>query len=218
MSIARRYTPAHVERRAAEVRQQCVAALHLYQVPLPIPVDEWVERPLGIDFSVVDLRPSWTPVSVVLGDAEPRQRRIRVHEEWTSDSQFRFTVAHELGHVILHQEDALFRDGSPEPAGRDPKEREADHFAYAFLMPVELVVREVFSVCMKEKIDPLRLVGSTAAAKRRHLAIWKRTVIPHLMKRFGVSRKVAICRLRHVDRETAEPFIPDRLREKLLKK
>ena len=45
----------------------------------------------------------------------------------------RFTAAHELGHVILHEQ-TLFHD-LVMVAGHDPQEQEANKFAYELLMP-----------------------------------------------------------------------------------
>jgi hypothetical protein len=233
MSIARRYTRQEIERQADEVRRRCVKALGLYRLPLPIPVDLWVEHPLGIRLEIESLRPLWDVVGhVVLGEAQPRRRAMRVHDEFPKEHQFRFTVAHELGHILLHAEDdVLYRERSGEPRGREAKEVEADHFACAVLMPVELVIREVFAACVspgqgrqgregKERkegrIDPLQLVGADARVGSTEVRHWRRRVLPRLAERFGVSRRVAIRRLAQVDRETAAPFVPTGLTRRLL--
>lgn len=62
----------------------------------------------------------------------------------------RFTIAHELGHYILHREqsdvfvDAFLRSENS-AQGVDPQEIEANTFAAELLMPKRLVVREVAS-------------------------------------------------------------------------
>jgi hypothetical protein len=226
MSIARRYTRQEIERRASEVRQHCVAALGLYRLPLPIPVGLWVEHPLGIRLEIESLRPLWEIVGhVVLGEAQPRRKTMRVHDEFLKEHQFRFTVAHELGHILLHEEDDVcYRERGGEPSGRDAREIEADHFACALLMPVELVIREVFSACGSDEassgastIDPLQLVGAGAWLSATQVRLWRRRVLPRLVERFGVSQRVAIRRLDQVDRETAAPFVPKGLTPCLLK-
>lgn len=50
----------------------------------------------------------------------------------------RFTVAHELGHFALGHEDSP-RDSGNFFSSRDPKERQANRFAAALLMPESLV-------------------------------------------------------------------------------
>jgi Zn-dependent peptidase ImmA (M78 family) len=64
----------------------------------------------------------------------------------------RFTIAHEVGHYLLHKGDsslfidekyfAAFRD-KKSSLGSDRKEREANAFAAALLMPAYLVRREI---------------------------------------------------------------------------
>lgn len=63
----------------------------------------------------------------------------------TSRRRQRFTVAHEIGHMLLHRADDLrvdnvvqFRDGLS-TRGTDPNEREANAFAAALLMPTPLI-------------------------------------------------------------------------------
>lgn len=76
-------------------------------------------------------------------------RRVGAFCIWRHDTPFvflnmaqsaervRFDAAHELGHLVMH------RSGPADAARRDPdQEREANHFAGAFLMP-EMVVRAV---------------------------------------------------------------------------
>lgn len=47
----------------------------------------------------------------------------------------RFTVAHELGHVVLHGDDALDLDGRADPDHQEQIEREANAFAARLLIP-----------------------------------------------------------------------------------
>lgn len=58
-----------------------------------------------------------------------------------------FTIAHELGHALLHTRSGLHRDRALDGSGgglpRDPSEAEADLFASYFLLP-ERPVREMF--------------------------------------------------------------------------
>ena len=59
-----------------------------------------------------------------------------------SESRRRFTLAHEIGHVVLHGSPhgaAAARGGGP----RRPREREADRFAAELLMPREMVMQAV---------------------------------------------------------------------------
>jgi Zn-dependent peptidase ImmA (M78 family) len=57
----------------------------------------------------------------------------------------RFTIAHELGHFFLHpQKDTFidFRKGKKKGEVRSPREKHADMFAAALLMPRELLLKD----------------------------------------------------------------------------
>src|SRR6185312_712682 len=57
----------------------------------------------------------------------------------------RFTIAHELGHFVLHpQKDAFVDFRKERGAGevRPPRERHADMFAAALLMPRKLLLKD----------------------------------------------------------------------------
>lgn len=51
----------------------------------------------------------------------------------------RFTLAHELGHLMLHSTGLMFRDITTGTLMHPPEEREANAFAAALLMPRALV-------------------------------------------------------------------------------
>jgi len=63
----------------------------------------------------------------------------------------RFSIAHEIGHLVLHEEDALHVDAwtpfayrtDTSSLGTDPREIEANQFAAELLMPEQLVRADV---------------------------------------------------------------------------
>ncbi len=59
----------------------------------------------------------------------------------------RFTIAHEIGHLVLHDEpvfiDRVFRRDQISTEAVDPREIEANRFATALLMPEEFVLCQV---------------------------------------------------------------------------
>jgi uncharacterized protein DUF955 len=92
------------------------------------------------------------------------------YNEAQSPVRQRFTIAHEIGHYVLHQDDArLFidkqyiyhRDGSSS-TGDDRREVEANRFAAALLMPEELLLAEVANL----ELDLGDELGFVALAKR----------------------------------------------------
>lgn len=65
-----------------------------------------------------------------------------------------FTLAHELGHALMHDQTGLHRDPKPKDRKnfiRVPVERETDKFAVLFLMPEKLVRQEFERIFMVKK-------------------------------------------------------------------
>ena len=101
---------------------------------------------LGYQYQEVDSLGEIKPGLEVTGIIDKDNRRV------TSSRRVlplvrNFTMAHELGHAIMHRQSGLHRD-QPIDGGaaikRDPIEKEADYFAACFLMP-EKLVRSVFA-------------------------------------------------------------------------
>lgn len=73
-------------------------------------------------------------------------KRVEVSMQFPEPAYQRFTLAHELGHAVLHPDGGGIHRDRPlngERIAREPDEREADLFATYFLMPAKLV-REAF--------------------------------------------------------------------------
>lgn len=81
----------------------------------------------------------------VAGVCDNQKKVVGVSSIYPDEVQ-RFTLAHELGHALMHQEDMLFRDlpldGSDQRERRDFKEIQANKFAAFFLMPRKMVISE----------------------------------------------------------------------------
>jgi len=86
-----------------------------------------------------------------------------------SYSRQRFTIAHELGHLFLHDRQDIFVDGDvvvgrrEESRTRSPEEREADLFASELLMPEALIIRDLRFA----DEQPLQSAIATLAARYR---------------------------------------------------
>jgi Zn-dependent peptidase ImmA (M78 family) len=110
------------------------------------PVNVWrIARREGVRIERVDLGDDSSGVLLRKG----RAAVIGVNYSHPPNRQ-RFTVAHELGHYVLHAGDKYvdrsittlqFRDARSS-TGTDAEEREANQFAAALLMPAEWVRRE----------------------------------------------------------------------------
>src|SRR5687768_5844509 len=84
-----------VERVAWNAIARCVKVRKLKSLPLPIPVEEWLEGPLGVRFDIADVSHLGANV---LGSSRPKEREIVVSDRLVNQNgRFRFTAAHELG-------------------------------------------------------------------------------------------------------------------------
>ncbi len=139
-------TDAEIKKRASSFLQQ-----YYPRLTIPIPIEEIVEFQMGID--IIPL-PGLHQVLEVEGFTSSDLSNIYVDEfTYTSrPGRYRFTLAHEIGHVILHKEiykKAQFRNsqewkrfinGIP-----DQSHSRLEYQAYAFggliLVPVESLKR-----------------------------------------------------------------------------
>ncbi len=208
---------ARAERCALRTLDRCMNELGLDDVPLPIPVEEWIEHPLGYEFGVEDLSHLGAGV---LGATYVDERRIVVDPSVTShDGRFRFTAAHELGHMLLHadtrrrfQESVSLRD-----AGDRRLERQADRFAAALLMPIKLVLRELFAVCDEKRLDRGEAFSHLMADTPESEWLWRTWCLPALTRRFGVSRAAAMNRFQDIRfRTDKSTFLPGAVARRII--
>ncbi len=145
-------TVKEIERSADEI----LACYSTVRGPLngAVDVDFVIERLLGLDLGVIDLK-GLLGNPDVLGATVVDQRRVYVDQSLEqTPGRFAFTLAHEVGHWVLHRPHlAMHPKGSalfdvseliePQPAfgpGRKPQvEWQADQFAACLLMPGRLV-------------------------------------------------------------------------------
>jgi Zn-dependent peptidase ImmA (M78 family) len=84
----------------------------------------------------------------VAGLIDRAKRRVHISRQFSPRVR-RFTLAHELGHALLHPfANGIHRDRPMDGTwiSREPQELEADHFAACFLMPRRLL-RSRFAEC-----------------------------------------------------------------------
>jgi Zn-dependent peptidase ImmA (M78 family) len=111
----------------------------------PIPVDELAER---VGALIVRNNFDGSESGFTLRDGERIIIGINTH---TSRKRQRFSIAHEIGHVVLHPLNALIVDHSVRMDWRDgvsslgtnKQEIEANAFAAALLMPQEMIINRV---------------------------------------------------------------------------
>ena len=129
-----------------------------YRVSPPIPVEDIIERSLGLRLLYEDLVKVFGSGDI-LGATYVESRLICINErlfEHSSEGRLVFTCAHEAGHWVLHrryvdmQEERNLKDGAivcKFSNAKEPIEWQADYFAACLLMP-EKEIREAFQkVC-----------------------------------------------------------------------
>ncbi len=83
------------------------------------------------------------------------------------ENRKRFTIAHELGHYILHKDDSVLVDGNLifrdiiSSTASDIKEIQANQFASELLMPTVLLLEDIEKK-MKLKIDLFQIIKELA--------------------------------------------------------
>jgi Zn-dependent peptidase ImmA (M78 family) len=162
------------------LRREEVAAVELLQRAgakhLPIDVEDIATRHLGLNIVEEDLDDD---VSGALYRADGRAV-IAVNRTHHPNRQ-RFTVAHELGHYILHEGQPVFIDRFARLNLRDttsslaihPEEIQANRFAAELLMPRELLLSELRERLGRDRAD----------------------IVLELAQRFGVSTRAMELRL-----------------------
>ncbi|MFQ4138106.1 ImmA/IrrE family metallo-endopeptidase [Nodosilinea sp. PGN35] len=116
----------------------------------PVPIEE-VAPSLGIR---VQYEPAEDELSGFLLRDLSRQKAIIGVNDRHSKNRQRFTIAHELGHYLLHEQEKLhvdrrfqiqLRDGNSSK-GESEEEKEANLFAAELLMPVSFIRQDLAEV------------------------------------------------------------------------
>lgn len=208
------------ERAAWKCIKHCCEKLGLDGPPLPIPIDAWIETALDIRFGVSDLTHLGDDV---LGAAFVRDREILVSDRvLENNGRFRFTCAHELGHVLLHQRHAAaFHETHELPHLESTHlEKEADRFAAAILMPLQLMEQALFSICREEELDAEHCLSEMMMPTVPSEWLWRAIFLPKITQRFGVSKTAAVIRcgdMRLITHPTRS-LLPLRFRDRLLER
>lgn len=159
----------------------------------PIPVDAILESHLQLSLAFRDLRKELGHDDV-LGAISMADKTIFVDDELDPSAnaqqlgRYNFTVAHELGHWVLHRGDVLqgqtLFGGKPGLVCRDtnkpPKEIQADKFASHLLMPEEMV--RAYWPKISGSNEPYVAVDEIAAKKTR---------FPGKLPTLDITRKMA---------------------------
>ncbi len=205
-----------IETKAVQCIDQCCQKLGLDQVPLPIPVEDWIEGPLGIRFGIEDLSHLGQGV---LGAANVREREILISQDLTHEGRLRFTCGHELGHIVLHAKvHQVFHDTQVDAWQKTLRyEHQADRFAAAFLMPIPLLARELIQICKGRNLDMTACLTELLRGVDESAWLWKKVFLPAITRRFGVSLSAAVHRFADLSLTDGKPLLFDKHIEALLR-
>lgn len=186
-----------VELAADGVIRKCMRSLTLREVPLPIPIEQWIEHPLGYSLGFADAAELGEGV---LGLARPGTGEMLISQSLEGqEARLRFTCAHELAHMLLHKSQTeAFRDADlPHGKDADQVEREADRFAAALLMPVSTLAAEIEAARVEHQLaqDTIAMLRGDDALT---VWLWRRCFLPALAARYGVSRQAMTYRCREL--------------------
>lgn len=137
------------------------ASMRQQPIPLPVPIEDILDCLFDVTIEAADLRAKFHSDDVLAEFQVSNKRKVilidqSIHPEFhkEQENRYRFTLGHETGHWILHQ-NLLEGVGMPdffssEPktvsvyrsSCKEPKEKQADMFAGDILMPRDLVLQE----------------------------------------------------------------------------
>jgi Zn-dependent peptidase ImmA (M78 family) len=199
-----------IEEKAERLLDECRAFEGKDRLPLPVPVDRWIEHPLGYTFGVEDLT-RFGPG--VLGCVFIEEREILVSDAIRNDGRFRFTCAHELGHMALHRKvAATFHErGSLEPGSLVEVEREADRFAVGFLMPAVEIVLQLDEIVSDHALDLAQTLHVVTGESPESRQLWAQLLVPELCRRFDVSRQALAYRLAEIRFRDGRSLLPKQI-------
>mgnify|MGYP000106110723 CR=1 FL=1 len=151
-----------IARKAEELVTGYEALIRAPVAP-PIPVEDMIERYLGLNLIYEDL--SAKPgMDDVLGATYIERKRICINEKLLEDSnegRLVFTCAHEAGHWVLHRHLARASARMNRVAeaivcrarnARQPMEWQADYFAACLLMPASEMKQAFSEICPSGKL------------------------------------------------------------------
>ena len=138
------------------------------RVRAPIPVESIAEHYLGYQIDITDEGLFEDPR--YLGGIVFDENVIRVNASVEShEGRYNFTIAHEIGHHVLHRDHYLAERDAEHPgimcrevSAKPLVEQQADQFASALLMPAELVRRAAQQVIIPSGEMSVRALRATA--------------------------------------------------------
>ncbi len=203
------------EIESAKTLNWCRERLGLASIPIPVPIEAWVEQVMGLRLSV-------EVVSEIVPDAEglgnPLTGEITIAPFVAEDDRrFRFVCAHELGHILLHADSPrVFMTGShAATAIHDVQERQADHFAACLLMPEIELLDAIIEILRMQRLELEPTIERLIAGDRQVEPLWERALIPGLAERMLAPADQVIGRLVRLHFRNSRSFMPPHVANRL---
>ena len=143
---------------------------------------------LDLELRVVNEQMRFERSSVILGCLDRPNKTVATSER-SPPAERLFTAGHELGHWVLHEDETEHRDRPVDVRSPRPRrEREADEFAAAYLMPSKWVAE-----------DLERRFGSLPVNVDENLAWWldqtdhERLLVPNADADLERAKAIAVC-------------------------
>src|SRR5258708_15060820 len=138
--------------RRRHIRQQAEALLTKFKVGGGHVQVEEIARSLGIDIKLDKVDDDLS--GFLVRDGKSKRTVIGANKSHHPHRR-RFTIAHELGHYLLHKGQKVYLDenrgaftvnlrNSESAKGEDPEEREANLFAAELLMPAKFLKQDLY--------------------------------------------------------------------------
>lgn len=207
------------DRRAWSTLERCRTKLSLEELPLPVPVEQWIEGPLGIQFGFSELGHLGQGV---LGAAFFDGPEILIDEQVLAhEGRCRFTCAHELGHLVMHKgvRDRFHDTQDDVTFSTNKYERQADRFAAAFLVPLPQLERVIVTSFDDRKLDRTTCVHALMQVTAESEWLWRYRVLPAVTRAFNVSLSAAVFRCAEIQPRitNSQLLMPRRLIQRLVR-
>lgn len=198
-----------IERKAEEILGFCQRMTGTFYLPTKVPIEQYLEGPLGIRLEVTDL--SYLGRRVI-GVADPEGKTICISTTIEDhEGCYRFTLAHELGHIILGD-----RIVTATLSDIHKREVRANEFASYFLMPWSGMERTLKIICCQNQMNQKATISRLPVDSGESRWLWKYKILPYFTKKMGVSLSAAVYRFNGLKLQNKMPFLPDSMVEYLL--
>jgi len=154
------------------------------------------------------------------GVTDKNYKIVAISEQFPPQTRY-FTLCHELGHVVLHKKQRIYRDGPVEGSfsnnGQNWEEKQANNFATCFSMPKNIVISEFTRIYKTTKLvidedTMFRLnQGTVSNFRKKHRTLrdfslfiagterYNDESFLSISKLFGVSKKAMAIRLEELE-------------------